>query len=94
MLGYPEEIVEATRRASIDDLGPIAATARTAPASIFEPFGRAANAAASGAPDMGLGLYISRGIVAQHAGRAWAESPGEEQGTTVYVWLPGADQDG
>ena len=56
---------------------------------IFEPFGRAANAERRGLPGMGLGLYICRSTVERHGGRIWAESPGEMQGTTMNVWLPG-----
>jgi PAS domain S-box-containing protein len=56
--------------------------------AIFEPFGRAPNAAASPVPGMGLGLYICRTIVERHGGRIWAESPGEGLGTTCFVWLP------
>ncbi|MCA1695410.1 MAG: RsbRD N-terminal domain-containing protein [Actinobacteria bacterium] len=37
---------------------------------------------------LGLGLYLSRGIVEAHSGRIWAESPGADQGTTMYVALP------
>ena len=59
--------------------------------SIFEPFGRAANAAASSLPGLGLGLYISRNIIEQHGGRIWAESAGEGLGTTLHVWLPGVE---
>jgi signal transduction histidine kinase len=58
--------------------------------SIFEPFGRAANAAASDLPGLGLGLYISRNIIARHGGRIWAESPGEGLGSTFTIWLPAA----
>ncbi|HEX5501786.1 MAG TPA: ATP-binding protein [Thermomicrobiales bacterium] len=57
---------------------------------IFEPFGRAANAAASHLPGMGLGLHISRRIVELHGGRLWAESAGEGRGTTLRLWLPAA----
>lgn len=56
--------------------------------TIFEPFGRAANAQAKHIPGMGLGLYICRQIVQSHGGRIWAESAGEARGTTVNVWLP------
>jgi signal transduction histidine kinase len=56
--------------------------------SIFEPFRRAANA--QGIPGLGLGLAICRQIIQQHGGRIWAESPGEDQGTSVCVWLPTA----
>jgi signal transduction histidine kinase len=58
--------------------------------SIFEPFGRAPNAAARNVPDLGLGLYISRRLAEQHGGRLWAESPGEDQGTVLRLWLPEA----
>ena len=57
---------------------------------IFEPFGRAPNAAERQIPGMGLGLHIARGIVERHGGRIWAESPGEGKGTTVNLWLPDA----
>jgi PAS domain S-box-containing protein len=56
--------------------------------AIFEPFGRAPNAERRNVPGMGLGLYISRSIVERHAGRIWAESPGEHQGMTISIWLP------
>ena len=56
--------------------------------AIFMPFGRAANAAASGVPGLGLGLYICRTIAARHGGRLWAESAGEGQGATFHLWLP------
>jgi signal transduction histidine kinase len=56
--------------------------------TIFEPFGRAPNAAARQVPGMGLGLFICRQIVERHGGRIWAESPGEDRGTTVSIWLP------
>ncbi|MDQ3548811.1 MAG: GAF domain-containing protein [Chloroflexota bacterium] len=56
--------------------------------SIFEPFGRATNAAISNLPGMGLGLYICRNIINLHGGWIRAESPGEGQGTTNMFWLP------
>jgi signal transduction histidine kinase len=55
---------------------------------IFEPFGRARNSTARHMPGLGLGLYICRQIAEAHAGRIWADSPGENEGTTVSLWLP------
>lgn len=56
--------------------------------AIFQPFGRAPNAAAQNIPGMGLGLYVSRQIVQAHGGRLGAESAGEGRGTTLVLWLP------
>ena len=56
--------------------------------AIFQPFGRAANAARRSLPGMGLGLYICRTIVERHGGRIWATSGGEDRGTTFGLWLP------
>ena len=55
---------------------------------VFQPFGRAANAAAANIPGLGLGLYLCRQIAEQHGGQLWATSLGEEQGTTLYLSLP------
>jgi signal transduction histidine kinase len=56
--------------------------------SIFEPFGRAPNAAAQQIPGLGLGLSICRQLIDSHGGRVWAASAGEQRGTTVGLWLP------
>jgi len=57
-------------------------------ANIFEPFGRAPNAAAHQIPGLGLGLSICRQLIEAHGGNIWASSRGERQGTTICVWLP------
>jgi PAS domain S-box-containing protein len=56
--------------------------------TIFEPFGRATNAAVQQIPGLGLGLWICRQLIEAHGGRIWASSPGELRGTTVGFWLP------
>jgi signal transduction histidine kinase len=58
--------------------------------SIFQPFGRASNAARRQIQGLGLGLHIARDIVQRHGGRLWASSPGEQQGSTFSIWLPAA----
>jgi signal transduction histidine kinase len=67
-----------------DGIGLPAGAAET----IFTPFGRATNAAESGISGLGLGLYIGRSFVERHGGRIWAESAGENRGTTLSFWLP------
>ena len=59
--------------------------------SIFEPFNRAENASAQHFPGLGLGLAVSREIVAGLGGRMWAESAGEGLGSSFYVELDSAD---
>ncbi len=55
--------------------------------ALFLPFYRTANASAGSPEGLGLGLYISRGIVEGHGGRIWAESAGE-RGTIFTMTLP------
>ncbi len=53
---------------------------------IFERFGRAHGSRYGG---LGLGLTISHGIVAQHGGQMWVESPGEAgKGSAFHVRIP------
>jgi PAS domain S-box-containing protein len=53
---------------------------------LFEPFGRAPNAAEI--QGMGLGLYIARQIVERHGGWIRAVSPGLNEGSVFRVWMP------
>lgn len=54
---------------------------------IFSRFHRTESALRGDAPGLGLGLYITRGLVVAHGGRIWVESkPGES--TTFCVRLP------
>lgn len=55
---------------------------------IFEPFVRGTNASAHHYSGLGIGLALAREIVERHGGSIWAESPGENQGSTVHVVLP------
>jgi signal transduction histidine kinase len=54
---------------------------------LFLPFFRAANASAGSPEGLGLGLYISRGIVEGHGGRLWVE-PAPDGGSVFRVALP------
>ncbi len=54
---------------------------------IFDLFYRSSDEATRRTSGMGLGLYISKEIVAQHGGRIWAESA-QGAGSTFYVSLP------
>ncbi|HXT35804.1 MAG TPA: ATP-binding protein [Chloroflexota bacterium] len=53
--------------------------------SIFARFEQGGSPQGQG---LGLGLYISRGIVQAHGGRIWAESEGVGAGATFHVVLP------
>lgn len=56
-------------------------------ARLFDRFYRVETASASQPQGLGLGLYITRGLVEAHGGRVWAESTAG-QGSTFYVILP------
>ncbi|CAA9579563.1 MAG: hypothetical protein AVDCRST_MAG18-2949 [uncultured Thermomicrobiales bacterium] len=54
---------------------------------LFLPFYRTTNASEGSPEGLGLGLYISRGIVEGHGGTIWVE-PVEDEGTVFTLTLP------
>jgi signal transduction histidine kinase len=54
---------------------------------LFQPFYRADNASAGSPEGLGLGLYISRGIIEGHGGRLWVE-PAPGGGSIFQIALP------
>ena len=57
---------------------------------LFCRFRRASQAQRQGVPGLGLGLYISKGLVEAHGGRIWIESQ-VGQGSTFSFLLPAGD---
>jgi signal transduction histidine kinase len=55
---------------------------------LFRRYGRGRGATQRGIQGLGLGLYLSYGIVEAHGGHLWAESAGAGHGTTMHVRLP------
>lgn len=55
---------------------------------IFKRFYRAQSRATDQVKGTGLGLFIVRSIALKHGGDAFAESPGEGQGSTFTIRLP------
>ena len=53
---------------------------------VFTLFGR--RAVGRQAPGAGMGLALSRRIVARHGGRIWASSAGAGKGATIFFTLP------
>jgi signal transduction histidine kinase len=58
---------------------------------LFQKFSRGAADAKVGTEGTGLGLYVAKRIVDDHKGELWAESSGEEKGSTFYLKLPSAN---
>jgi signal transduction histidine kinase len=58
---------------------------------IFKRFHRLGNRSLAHVKGTGLGLFIVKSIAQKHGGKAFAESEGEGQGTTVVIELPRAD---
>jgi signal transduction histidine kinase len=55
---------------------------------IFEPFEQGDGSTTRGFQGTGLGLSLTRKLVALHDGAVWAESPGSKQGATVSFVIP------
>lgn len=55
---------------------------------LFDRFSRTGSAIASGAPGMGLGLYLSRHVIEAHGGMIWIEHP-DDGGTRLCFTVPG-----
>ncbi|MFQ5847679.1 MAG: ATP-binding protein [Candidatus Methylomirabilales bacterium] len=55
---------------------------------IFDPFGRGQNAVAHRIPGVGLGLTLAKRLVELQGGEIWAESEGEDGGSTFTFTLP------
>ena len=55
---------------------------------IFDRFYRIDKSRSRQGGGSGIGLTIARALVEAHAGRIWAESPGEGMGSTFTVALP------
>ena len=56
--------------------------------NIFKPFHGAMMMRKRSIRSTGLGLSISQAVVELHGGRLWAESEGEDKGSTFYLKLP------
>lgn len=55
---------------------------------IFRMFHRASISQKKAIPGTGLGLFIVKSLAKTLGGRAWAESPGKDQGSTFFVSFP------
>ena len=54
---------------------------------LFEKFTRALDASKTNILGTGLGLYVARKMVEAHGGKVWAESPGQDKGSTFHIEL-------
>lgn len=54
---------------------------------LFEKFTRAPDASKTNILGTGLGLYVAKKMIEAHSGRIWAESPGQDKGSTFHIEL-------
>lgn len=54
---------------------------------LFSKFHRSESATHANTEGMGIGLYITKGIVTRHKGKIWAESEGANKGSTFFIEL-------
>ena len=92
-MGYLAQEPSVFRRLSVEDNGPgIAEDERE---RVFEKFHQLARGGVRGRPrGSGLGLPISRGIVAQLGGRLWVEDAVTLGGAALVMELPAAPEAG
>jgi PAS domain S-box-containing protein len=84
-IGITVERREAEVEVAVSNSGPGIAPEEVS--RLFERFYRTQEAQAGERPGIGLGLYITKGLVEAHGGRIWVESvPG--QITTFHITLP------
>jgi signal transduction histidine kinase len=55
---------------------------------LFSKFYRGSQARLADTEGMGIGLYITKGIITRHKGKIWAESDGTDRGSTFSFSLP------
>jgi signal transduction histidine kinase len=61
---------------------------------VFDQFHQVEDHLTRKAGGMGLGLSIAQAIVNAQGGRIWAESPGPDQGSTLFIAMPAVGQTG
>jgi len=55
---------------------------------VFEMFTQEVRAERQSEAGLGIGLSLTKALVAMHGGRVWAESEGVGKGSTFTIWIP------